>query len=150
MTAVTADPLVLALAGLFVKATLVIGLAMAVRMATARWLSASGRHLVMALAVVMLLALPALTLLLPAWAPPGPVVRSAPAPAIAHAATEARDDAPTTAWSAVETTSSPVEEAPLTRVPWSVVLLAVQVAGTFVMLVHLGVQRWRFSICPTP
>ena len=38
---------------------------------------------------------------------------------------------------------APVEEAPLTRVPWGVVLLGVQVAGTFLMLVHLGVQRWR-------
>ncbi|AMY08914.1 Regulatory protein BlaR1 [Luteitalea pratensis] len=151
MTATTADPLVLALAGLLVKATLVIGLAVAVRLATARWLSASGRHLVMALAVVMLLALPVLALLLPAWAPPAPAVPSTAT--VATTGTEPLDDSTPTSWSAmsagtvtkadVDHAAARVEETPLTRVPWGVVLLLVQVSGTFLMLVHLGLQRWR-------
>ena len=144
MTALTADPFVLALAGLLIKATLVIGLAVAVRLVTARRLSAAGRHLVSLLTVVMLLALPVFTLTLPAWAPPAATGHSASVQAVARViGHDAVDDSNTAPWSAVDGDDLPADQAPLTRVPWGVLLLAVQAIGTLLMLIHLGVQRWQ-------
>lgn len=130
--------------GLFIKATLVIALAMAAHLAPGRWLSASARHLVTTLAILMLLALPVLSLVLPSWSLPVP-------PVAARAAVQATDDdsADVVPGSAaldaadVAPAVTTVGTAPVTRVPWNVVAVAVYALGVVAMLLQLGVQRWR-------
>ena len=157
MTAALVDPLVMVLAGLFIKATVVVALAVVVHAATTRWLSAAGRHLVTVVATSMLLALPVLSFVLPPWAPPVPRAIASMLPGESpqfdqRTHTDAgagRLNAGPDLGGPVATShqaplvASPLAVVPITRVPWSVVLLGVYLAGVCVMGVHLVVQRWR-------
>lgn len=144
---IAADTLVVALTGLFIKASAVVALAFVMHAAPSRWLSASGRHLVTALATAMLLALPMLSFVLPAW--PIPVLQVAAAPgAVAREHAAASFSAPDGIAAAAVAPSpaawqSAGADGTVTRVPWNVVALGIYVLGVVAMLVHLVVQRWR-------
>jgi beta-lactamase regulating signal transducer with metallopeptidase domain len=146
-----ADPLVVALTGLLLKATAIVSLAFVTHAALGRWVSASGRHLVMTLATVMLLALPFVSRVVPAWPVPILQVAAAPAP-VASGVTGVSSGAVFNEATATDasgvvaspTASQPVPaNRPVTRVPWNVVALAVYVFGVVAMLGHLALQRWR-------
>lgn len=147
MTGMTLEFFVPAFVALLLKATGVIALAWTVRIAASRWLSAAGRHLATLLAIAMLLALPGLVLLLPGWAPPSTALAAAaglPGAAPAPAPTLGIGDDGVSILRAVASPgTAPAPEVRATRVSWGVLVLAVQLVGTAVMLVHLGAQRWR-------
>jgi beta-lactamase regulating signal transducer with metallopeptidase domain len=144
MSAMPADLFMPIIVDLLIKATLVIGLTLALRAAAARWLSASGRHLMTLLAVVMLLALPLFAALLPRWAPPAPAAITALSITTDDATVSHTFEDDQTAVAPPAQTATAVVDAPVvSRMPWGVLLFGVQVIGTALMFIHLGLQRWR-------
>ncbi len=155
MTAALVDPLVMVVAGLFVKATVVMALAVVVHAATTRWLSAAGRHLVTVVATSMLLALPVLSF-------DAAVVVAASAGDRASSSGDGHgrlgDASPTQRASAGRTATrrrrSRSPDASAWRCAasrgrtgharaWGAVAPRVYALGLGVMGVHLLVQRWR-------
>ncbi|BCS32460.2 hypothetical protein TBR22_A16750 [Luteitalea sp. TBR-22] len=157
MTSTLLDSFAPFLAGLLVKATLVVAIAALVQGLARRWLSAAGRHLVTLVATSMLLALPLLSLALPRWAPTMPERAAALMPArqsqastldvaLADLVDRSVGLQPLeTVKSTVsrEAASTPVPVEPVARLSWRAAGVAFYLAGVSAMVVHLLVQRRR-------
>jgi beta-lactamase regulating signal transducer with metallopeptidase domain len=144
MLAHSFEPLVVDLATLLLKATLVSALAFGAHAVAARWMSAASRHLVVLLAVAMLLALPVLSIVLPGWTMPMEVALApevAVAPATPLGIADWSEGGAALAGQHQDTGS--VSVAPVTRVPWAVVVLTIYAVGVVGMAAHLLVQRRR-------
>jgi beta-lactamase regulating signal transducer with metallopeptidase domain len=140
MNAVFTDPAMSTAVSIVVKATLLVGVAVLMKMVLHRRASAATRHLIWTLAVAGVLALPILTVALPEWTVTVPAravtvaeqpLAAAPLESAIAAASDVETSAP------LHAPAAP----PARSISWSAAAAAVYAAGVVFMFIRLALQR---------
>ena len=147
MSTFLADPVMSVALWITLKASVILGLAAILQTALSRRrTSAAMRHLIWTLAVAGVLLVPVLSFALPDWAV---VVRTAATPAAVapemdrahHTVDGSRpSDSVATIAQPARVTSSAVSSS-ASSVPWPAVIVDLYLAGLFIMLIRLAMQR---------
>ena len=123
-----------------VKATALLGIAALVQLIVCRRASAATRHTVWTLAIASVLLLPLVSLALPQW--PVVMIEVNPRPVLVTTVGAAAEVADATTPQAISVEPAPV---PVPRAPdfsWPAFVVGMYLAGLFVLLLRLFVQRW--------